>query len=132
MPVGILLITHEGVGQALIHNASATLGFCPLESMVMSVTRECDPDNLTTQAIDWRDKLDTGEGVLVLTDIYGSTPSNIACALERETDVAIVSGVNLPMLIRVLNYPNLGLQELVDKALSGGREGIMHCKLENS
>ena len=72
-------------------------------------------------------KLDHGQGVLILTDIYGSTPSNIACALSTKENVRIISGINLPMLIRVLNYPNLELDELVLKAISGGQEGIMDC-----
>ena len=62
----------------------------------------------------------------VLTDMYGSTPSNIACRLTG-THTKVVAGINLPMLIRVLNYPRLTLTELAEKALSGGRDGIMYC-----
>ncbi|CAK0770012.1 hypothetical protein CCP3SC15_4060003 [Gammaproteobacteria bacterium] len=71
--------------------------------------------------------LDQGDGVLVLTDMYGSTPSNIACRLDSEK-VRIVAGVNLPMLIRVLNYSYLSLEDLTNKAISGGRDGIIHCR----
>ena len=66
--------------------------------------------------------------MLVLTDMYGSTPSNIAVGLQREGRVDVVAGVNLPMLVRVLNYPFLDLATLAAKALSGGRDGIMPCK----
>jgi PTS system ascorbate-specific IIA component len=65
--------------------------------------------------------------VLVLTDMYGSTPSNIASRLVRERGWRLIAGVNLPMLIRVLNYSGLGIHELISKALSGGHDGIMLC-----
>ena len=73
----------------------------------------------------------SGDGVLVLTDLYGSTPSNIACKLRRHGHVRVVSGVNLPMLIRVLNYPDLDLDSLKEKALSGGRDGVLSCTSED-
>jgi PTS system ascorbate-specific IIA component len=72
-------------------------------------------------------KLDQGHGILILTDMFGSTPSNIACAVSDRTDIRVVSGLNLPMLIRVLNYPALNLEELEIKALSGGQEGVVRC-----
>lgn len=72
-------------------------------------------------------KLDQGQGILILTDMFGSTPSNIACAVSDRNDIRIVSGLNLPMLIRVLNYPSLSLEELELKAISGGQEGVVRC-----
>ena len=77
------------------------------------------------------EKLDSGDGVLVLTDMYGATPSNIACRLRKLHDVRVVAGLNLPMLIRVLNYPGLDLDELMHKALSGGRDGVLIFKPED-
>jgi PTS system ascorbate-specific IIA component len=59
--------------------------------------------------------------------MFGSTPSNIATSLERDGHVAVVSGINLPMLVRVLNYPHLSLAGLTAKALSGGSDGILDC-----
>ncbi|RUM94396.1 MAG: PTS fructose transporter subunit IIA, partial [Thiothrix sp.] len=72
-------------------------------------------------------RLNEDKGVLVLTDMYGSTPSNIANRLIRRPEVSVVSGVNLPMLIRVMNYPKLSLPELINKALTGGHDGILLC-----
>ena len=73
-------------------------------------------------------ELDQGDGVIVLTDMFGSTPSNIATALKRDNEhVTVIAGVNLPMLVRLMNYPRLGMVQLKDKALSGGREGIFSC-----
>ena len=73
------------------------------------------------------EQLDQGDGVLILTDMYGSTPGNIACALGQNNRVAVVAGLNLPMLVRVLNYPQLDLHTLAEKAESGGRIGIVPC-----
>ncbi len=124
--VAILLITHDQVGRALVDTAVTSLGFCPLATAVLTVARNADPDVLLSSATQMATSLDQGDGVLVLTDMYGSTPSNIACRLGNER-IRIVAGVNLPMLMRVLNYSNLGLEELTKKALTGGRDGILSC-----
>ena len=68
--------------------------------------------------------LDDGDGVLILTDIYGATPSNIACALHSGGGSRVVSGLNLPMLIRAFNYPDDDLTGLVERAREGGTRGI--------
>ncbi len=128
MTIGLLIVTHENIGNALIESATTTLGMCPMALEVIAVTTGCDPDCLLETSLAALKRLDKGHGVLVLTDMYGSTPSNVAnrlCGLER---VAVVAGVNLPMLIRVLNYPDLGLDELAQKAMSGGRDGIFVCE----
>ena len=127
MTVNILLITHDSIGQALLEAATNTLGFCPLTADVLSIPANCEIEASIQWAKEKTHKLDHGQGVLILTDIYGSTPSNIACTLSDKENVRIISGINLPMLIRVLNYPNLELDELVLKAISGGQEGIMDC-----
>jgi len=127
MTVNILLITHDEVGQALLDAAISTLSFCPLSADLLSIPANCDPEKKIAKAKRKVAELNKGEGVLILTDIYGSTPSNIACALCDDENVRVISGINLPMLIRVLNYPHLEIDELVQKAISGGKEGIMDC-----
>jgi PTS system ascorbate-specific IIA component len=67
--------------------------------------------------------------ILILTDVFGATPCNIAKGLTTEHQMRIISGVNLPMLLKVLNYPQLSLDELVEKALQGGQAGIIECPL---
>ena len=69
--------------------------------------------------------MDRGDGVLILADIYGSSHTNAACRLLVPGQVELVSGVNLPMLVRVLNYRHLSMGELVRKAQSGGAQGIV-------
>ena len=71
---------------------------------------------------------DRGDGVLVLTDLYGSTPANLAVALgDRHDRIRVLAGANLPMLVRALSYAGLELDQLVDKALTGGRDGVLRC-----
>ncbi len=127
MSAGVLIVTHEGVGEALMATAVGMLGFCPLAAAVLPVTRDADPDLLQKRAEELGARLDSGDGLLILTDIYGSTPANIACRLHGVRRV-VVAGVNLPMLVRVFNYASLSLEDLVEKALSGGREGILLCR----
>jgi len=128
--VGVLLITHGEVGSALLHTAVEVLGVCPLSTCVLNASPGCDPEKIYSEARAALQDLDGGDGVLVLTDLYGSTPSNIACRLRGQSNVRVVSGLNLPMLIRVLNYPNLELDELAYKAVTGGRDGVLTCTVE--
>lgn len=129
MNTGLLLITHDQIGNAMIESATNMLGMCPMSLEVVSVTTGCRPDELAEQVLAAIDRLDQGGGVLVLTDMYGSTPSNIANRLVGLERVQVVAGLNLPMLIRVLNYPRLELAELAHKAISGGRDGIFVCEM---
>lgn len=126
MTVGLLLITHNHLGDELLKTAINTFNGCPLPVRVLHVySSPVDPDLLLAQARSLVTELDAGAGVLVLTDIYGSTPSNIATRLLDGNATIVVTGVSLPMLIRVLNYASLSLPELADKAVSGGYEGIV-------
>ena len=121
MSVGILLITHSGIGGALLNVASGTFGKLPLEVLPLSVSRDPDPEHLISKAGCLVRKLDAGEGVLVLTDMFGSTPSNVAQGLlQQGFTIRVVTGLNLPMLFRVLNYPHLALSQLAKKGLSEG------------
>lgn len=128
MPVGLLIITHGRIGDELLETAKSVLGVCPLQTASLMVPQSCDPEKLVNQATSTCSALDQGDGVLVLTDIYGSTPSNIANRLLGKSQIQVVAGINLPMLVRVLNYPSLNLYELVNKALSGGHDGILLCE----
>jgi len=123
--IGLLLITHYQIGDELLKTATAMLGMCPVMTVALSVTPDNDPDDVLNEARRNVTQLNQGAGVLVLTDIYGSTPSNIAAQLIDDNQVQVIAGVNLPMLVRVLNYSRLSLDDLVNKALSGGRDGIL-------
>lgn len=125
MSVGILIISHDGIGPALLRTATLMLGDFPLPTRLLTASRDSAPEQLTEDAIEQIAALDTGDGVLVLTDLYGSTPCNIARNLILQRPIHIVSGLNLSMLIRVFNYPQLTLEKLSEKAASGGRDGII-------
>ena len=124
--IGILIVAHGAVGEALIHSASHVLGKRPLRVRQVGITVHDDPEAMLPQAQDLVQQLDEGDGVLVLTDIYGATPGNIALRLLKPGKVEGVAGVNLPMLIRALTYREHGLAAAVEKALSGGTEGVIH------
>ncbi len=130
MSVGVLIISHDGIGPALLGTAVLMLNGCPLQTKLLTTSRDVDPDQLMEDAVEQITTLDTGDGVLILTDLYGSTPSNIAQKLITQKHVHVVSGLNLSMLIRVLNYPQLPLLELSEKAVSGGKDGIIWIRSE--
>lgn len=130
MTVGVLIISHSNVGSALLRTAHDTLGACPLHAEVLSVPLHSKVEDVDVMAEVMCMRLNTGDGVLVMTDLYGSTPSNIANRLQAMGEVEVVAGINLPMLLRVMNYFELPLLDLVDKAVSGGYDGIFHCQLE--
>jgi len=124
MSIGILLITHPGIGDMLLKNASELLGNCPLRIRCLNIPLDNDPEQLMQLALNTARTLDDGSGVLILTDAFGATPSNIACELTREIQANVVSGLNLPMLIRVFNYSSDDLAALTHKAAEGGMRGI--------
>ena len=122
--VGILIVSHGTFGESLIHSASHVLGKRPLYLRQLGVNVHDDPDQLQPVAEDLIRFLDQGAGVLVMTDIFGATPSNIAARLLRPGRVEGLAGVNLPMLIRALTYRNETLLMMRDKALEGATEGV--------
>ena len=122
--VGLLIITHNKVGEALFDAATSVLGNCPLPCEILTVSQDCDPEERIQQAQAYLKKLNQGDGVLVITDMYGSTPSNIASKLAAD-NVTIITGINLPMMVRILNYPKLSLDKLANKAVSGGQTGVI-------
>jgi PTS system mannose-specific IIA component len=127
MAVGVLLVTHAGIGTAMIAVASALLRNLPLKVEAFEVPYDVDPETLLPRASAALRRVDEGYGVLVLTDLYGATPSNLAARLARlGTPVRRVSGLSLPMLLRVLNYAELELDELPAVAAAGARNGVIH------
>ncbi|OOG42182.1 PTS fructose IIA subunit family protein [Rhodanobacter sp. C06] len=125
MSVGVMLMTHEAVGHALISAAHHVMPKLPLQVEAVEVPPQADPDVMRTLTARHARALDQGEGVLVLADLYGATPCNIGLSLgSLGVRLRCVSGLNLPMLLRVLNYAEKPLDELAEIAASGGRGGI--------
>lgn len=126
MKVGVLLITHPGIGSAMLHVASRIMGQSVLPVKCLEVPPDATLGSTLERARSMLKVLNAGDGVLVLTDIYGATPHNLAhAACAERTSSVLVSGLNLPMLLRVFNYSGDDLATLADKAMQGGNRGIM-------
>ncbi|MCX7627183.1 MAG: PTS fructose transporter subunit IIA [Methylophilaceae bacterium] len=130
--IGILIIAHGSLGDSLVHCASHVMGGRPPLLLQMGVAVQDDPAVLLPKAATLVQKLKEQGcgGVLVLSDIYGATPCNIASRLLEAGKVEGIAGVNLPMLVRALAYRNLPLERLVEKVIEGGTAGIVHITKE--
>ncbi len=128
--VGILLITHNGLGESLIDCLRHVMGNAPAHVKALSVLAQDDPALKEQEARALVAELDAGQGVLVLSDVYGATPCNIARRLCEPGRVEGVAGVNLPMLLRVACYCNKSLEEQAQRALQGGRDCIVSIDSE--
>lgn len=126
--VGILLVTHNGLGVSLVDCIGHVLGEVPRNLGVLSVMADDDPEHKLTEGEELLKELDIGSGVLILADVFGATPSNIARKLCHAERVEGVAGVNLPMLLRVVCTTDKSLIELADIAVEGGRECIVHME----
>ena len=126
MAVGVLLVTHLGVGTALLAVAGKLMPNLPLKAEAFELAFDADPDAVLPAASAALRRVDQGEGVLVLTDLYGSTPSNLAAKLAHlGTPVRRVSVLGLPMLLSVMNSAELGLDQLPAVAAAGARNGVV-------
>ncbi len=124
--LGLLLITHGTLGESLIQCACHVLNRRPDQLMQLGVAAGDDPKDLLPLASQLLALVDKGEGVLILTDIYGATPSNLAAKLLQPGLVEGLAGVNLPMLLRALNYRDKGMETLLARATGGGRDGVLN------
>ena len=123
--IGILLVTHNGLGDSLADCVKHVMGSVPPNLKVLPVLASDDIQQKLAEGHALITQLDTGEGVLLLIDVFGATPCNIARQLCQPDHVAGVTGVNLPMLLRVIGYSQLPLAEVMQKATAGGRENIV-------
>jgi PTS system ascorbate-specific IIA component len=123
--IGILIITHGTLGESLLECANHMLGKTPPQIASLAISSKDDPNTVIPKAMKLVANVNSGDGVLVLSDMYGATPCNIVTQVLQPGVVEGVAGVNLPMLVRVMTYRHEPLLVLVDKALSGGREGVV-------
>jgi PTS system mannose-specific IIA component len=122
---GILLVTHNGLGDSFVDCVKHVLGEVPPNLKVLSVLAGDDPQLKLAEGKALIKQLDTGDGVLILADVFGATPSNIGRQLCQSENVSGVAGLNLPMLLRVICSPGKTLPELAKIAVEGGRECIV-------
>ena len=124
--IGILIIAHGSLGESLVHCVTHVLGKRPPQLTHFAVGTNDDPTDLLPQAQQTVNALNTGSGVLILSDMYGASPCNLVAKLLTPGKVEGVAGVNLPMLVRVLNYRDKPIKTCLEKAISGGRDGVVH------
>jgi PTS system mannose-specific IIA component len=124
--IGILLITHETLGESLLQCACHVLNKRPEQLLQLGVAAGDDPNDLLPLARQMLKLVDTGEGVLVMTDIYGASPANLASKLLQPGTVEGLAGINLPMLLRAITYRDKGMETLLMRATGGGRDGVIN------
>lgn len=124
--IGILLITHGSFGEALVQNACHVLNKRPVQLNQLGVAAQDDPLDLLPLARDLLKLVDNGKGALVLTDMFGATPANLALKLLEPGRIEGLAGVNLPMLLRALTYRDKGMETLLTRARDGGRDGVFN------
>ncbi|MBL8431209.1 MAG: PTS fructose transporter subunit IIA [Dechloromonas sp.] len=124
--IGILLITHGSFGEALVQNACHVLNKRPVQVNQLGVSAQDDPLDLLPLARQMLALVDDGEGALVLTDVFGATPANLALKLLEPGRVEGLTGVNLPMLLRALTYREKGMEIVLQRARDGGRDGVIN------
>jgi PTS system ascorbate-specific IIA component len=128
--IGVLLVTHGAIGEALLASAEQILGARQAGAAALGVAGGEAPEAVLARARAAAAKLDEGEGVLVLTDMFGATPCNVAARLLEDGRIEGVAGVSLPMLVRVLAGRRGSLGDAVRRARSGGAEGVVHMNAD--
>jgi PTS system ascorbate-specific IIA component len=124
MSVGIVIVTHGKTGESLIEEAGFVLGQVLDDILFVAFNQSEDLPGGVSEVRSSIERADTGDGVVVLTDLMGASPSNgVADVLEKYHSV-MVTGINLGMLIRVYNYRNETLELVVRKAVEGGRRSV--------
>jgi len=125
MSVALLLITHEHIAHDLLTTAQNILD-APIDNIaLLEVPMDAPIEAVKKTAAAHLSELSTEDGLLILTDLIGSTPFNIAVQIKTErSDAILISGLNLSMILKLSNYRDLALTDLADKAILGGRTGI--------
>ena len=124
--IGLFLVTHGTLGESLVQCLCHVLHERPPQVAQLGLAGGDDPDTLLPLARQMLHLVDDGDGVLLLSDIFGATPSNLALKLLEPGRVEGLTGVNLPMLLRALNYRDKGMATLLVRARDGGRDGILN------
>ncbi len=123
--IGLLILAEKNLGTGLIATVVHTLGSRPPQLEATELDHAAPPEQIEALLRQGLEKVDRGDGALILADVYGATHTNIACRLLARGHIELITGVNLPMLLKVLNYRQLRMDDLIDKALSGGCGGII-------
>ena len=124
MSVALLLVSHKGIASSLLDIAASIVNDTPVNMAYVEVPMDAPIDAIRKQIQEKLDGFEENKEVLILTDIYGGTPSNIASCFISSEKTRLVSGLNLAMIIKAINYRGLPLAELIEKIIQGGRQSI--------
>ncbi|MBE9516311.1 MAG: PTS fructose transporter subunit IIA [Proteobacteria bacterium] len=116
----------------MIEATAHVLGYRPEQVEALPATYNETPESLAPKLELVISRLDKSDGVLVLTDLYGTTHTNVASRFIDSGNIEMLAGLNMSMLIRAITYRNESMSDLIRKVTDGGREGIRLCsKLDN-
>jgi Phosphotransferase system, mannose/fructose-specific component IIA len=123
-PAGIIVITHSNYGESLLAAAESILG--PIaNSVAMSVDITADVKETVESLRSTVVSMNKGNGVLILTDMFGGTPTNLSLSLLSIDGVEVVTGVNLPMILRAASHSTTKIEALAEEARQSGLQGIV-------
>jgi len=122
--IGLVLVTHGRLADEFRHAVEHVVG--PQTQLeTISIGPDDDVEARRQEILDAARRLDTGEGVILLTDMFGGTPSNLSISILDEANVEVIAGVNLPMLVRLASVrDDTPLEKAVDLAKEAGRKYI--------
>jgi PTS system mannose-specific IIA component len=131
MSMHVLLVTHEEIAEAFLSVARHTFGKqrLPIPVKTINIAPDASSDDIYTEVQEIIAELPDEQNILVLTDLFGSTPCNTILNLRTSQHIKVVTGLNMPMLLRVLNYASTSksLSDLAEKAYDGGKNGVVQC-----
>ncbi|HEY0879326.1 MAG TPA: PTS sugar transporter subunit IIA [Zeimonas sp.] len=122
--IGILVVSHEPFGTALIRCTRHVFGRLPPQLAALDVVPDENPDMALNCGRELLARINDGSGAVVLTDVFGATPSRVAAQLAVRDRVRVVAGVNLPMLLKAIQNRRMPVDELVESLLDSGRRSI--------
>ena len=123
--IGILVVTHNQLGDALIESAEFIIGGRPKALESISIDLNQNAESLRKKIADTIKKVDQKDGVLILTDMFGGTPSNLSYSFLEEGRIEVLSGVNLPILIQAVNQRDkMNLADLGNNLEKFGKKSI--------
>ena len=123
--VGILLLTHAPLGHAFVEAASHVFQVQPDRLEAIDLWANQEPHEVRRLAQEAIARLDSGDGVLVMTDVIGGTPCNCTMSLCEPDHVEVIAGISLPMLLRALSYRHEVLSRVAERAIAGAQTGAV-------
>lgn len=122
--IGVLIVTHQEFGEHLLQAAEGILGEQE-RCQAVSINASKDMEASLQEIQDGVEQVDAGTGVVLLTDMFGGTPTNLSLSLLGSGKLEVITGANLPMLLKILSRREMALEELALEAKSAGRQGIL-------